>query len=273
MKISLCNEVVRDLDFAAQCSFARNLGYAGLELAPFTLDADPHQLPSSRRAELRRQAADAGIAITGLHWLLITPAGLSINTPDSATRQRTIDVMRGLVELCADLEGKVLVHGSPQQRNVAPSDSLVEAWKRARDTFAAVAGDAEAAGLVYCIEPLDPRQTNFINSVAEGVRLVEAVNNPAFRTMIDCAAAASEDLPTPELIDHWLPSGMVAHIHFNDPNRQGPGQGETRFSPIVAALRRHNYQGIIGVEPFDYVPDGPGCAARAIGYIQGIMER
>jgi hypothetical protein len=28
----------------------------------------------------------------------------------------------------------------------------------------------------------------------------------------------------------------------------------------------------VAVEPFDYVPDGPGAAARAIGYIKGILE-
>jgi sugar phosphate isomerase/epimerase len=91
--------------------------------------------------------------------------------------------------------------------------------------------------------------------------------------MIDCCAAAAESSTTPELIDRWLPSGKVAHIHFNDANRRGPGQGETRFEPIVEALRRQKYEGIIGVEPFEYVPDGPSSAARAIGYIRGIMDR
>ena len=32
------------------------------------------------------------------------------------------------------------------------------------------------------------------------------------------------------------------------------------------------YKGIVAVEPFDYVPDGMGSAARAIGYLKGIAE-
>ena len=41
----------------------------------------------------------------------------------------------------------------------------------------------------------------------------------------------------------------------------------------VTRLQREGvYQGIVAVEPFDYVPDGPGCAARAIGYLRGIGE-
>jgi hypothetical protein len=27
------------------------------------------------------------------------------------------------------------------------------------------------------------------------------------------------------------------------------------------------------VEPFEYVPDGPTCAARSIGYLRGLLER
>jgi D-psicose/D-tagatose/L-ribulose 3-epimerase len=33
-----------------------------------------------------------------------------------------------------------------------------------------------------------------------------------------------------------------------------------------------HYRGIVAVEPFVYVPDGPGCAARAIGYLKGLVE-
>jgi sugar phosphate isomerase/epimerase len=65
---------------------------------------------------------------------------------------------------------------------------------------------------------------------------------------------------------------VIAHVQVNDRNRRGPGQGEQRFAPLFAALKRHGYAGDVAVEPFDYVPDGPGAAARAIGYIHGILE-
>jgi len=61
-------------------------------------------------------------------------------------------------------------------------------------------------------------------------------------------------------------------VQVNDRNRRGPGQGEQRFAPLFAALKRCRYEGDVAVEPFDYVPDGPGAAARAIGYIKGILE-
>jgi sugar phosphate isomerase/epimerase len=45
-----------------------------------------------------------------------------------------------------------------------------------------------------------------------------------------------------------------------------------RFAPIFAALKRNGYDGTLAVEPFDYVPDGPGAAAFAAGYLRGIRE-
>ena len=189
MKIVLCNEVVRGLEFAAQCDLAASLGYDGLELAPFTLGENPHLLGERERLALRRAAADAGIELTGLHWLLVTPEGLSITSSDEAVRVRTLEVMRRLVDLCASLGGRVLVHGSPRQRLLG-NEPQTAAW--AREVFAAIAVDAEKAGVIYCVEPLAREETDFINTVAEAAALVTAVGSPAFKTMIDCRAAVSD---------------------------------------------------------------------------------
>jgi D-psicose/D-tagatose/L-ribulose 3-epimerase len=273
MRLSLCNEVVRELDFAQQCALAAGLGYDGLEVAPFTLGPQPHRLARARRVQLRRAASDAGIAVTGLHWLLLVPDGLSITARDEGTRARTIDVMRRLIELCADLGGSLLVHGSPKQRGIEPGDTKEAALARARDCFAAIAEDARAAALTYCIEPLAPAETALINTVEEAAVLVEAIASPAVRTMIDtCAAGQSEAASVPALIERWLPTGLIAHIHLNDPNRRAPGQGDMAFAPILATLRDQGYGGICSVEPFVYEPDGPTSAARAIGYLRGALE-
>ena len=273
MRIALCNEVIRELDFAAQCDMAAKLGYMGLEVAPFTLGDHPHLLPGGRRAELRRAAADAGIAVTGLHWLLVTPDGLSINAPDAAVRSRTLDVIERLVGLCADLGGYVLVHGSPKQRSI-PEGEDVAAWRgRALETLAAAARAAEKAGVVYCIEPLSRHETNFVNTVAEAVQVVDAIASPAFRTMIDTSAAGlTEGVPVADLIRKWMPTGKIAHVQLNDTNRRGPGQGSDAFGPILSALKRTKYAGVAAVEPFVYQPDGPTTAAVSIGYVRGVLE-
>ncbi|MFC7692362.1 TIM barrel protein [Paeniroseomonas aquatica] len=122
---------------------------------PFTLDAEaPHLLPASRRAGFRRAAAEAGTSITGLHWLLIAPAGLSITSADPAVRARTLEVIERLIGLAADLGAQYLVHGSPAQRQVVTDGDA----GRAEATMARIAAWSAAAGVTYCLEPLAARR-------------------------------------------------------------------------------------------------------------------
>ncbi len=273
MRIALCNEVIAPMPFPQQCEYAAKLGYDGLEIAPYTLSDEPHRLGSAQIAAARAAAEDAGVAVTGLHWLLIKPAGLSISSKDENVRKRTIDVMLALIDQCAELGGRYLVHGSPHQRRVDPGETRAAAMARARDSFASIAERAQKAGVVYCIEPLSSEQTPLINTLDEASRMVEEIGSPAVRSMLDCSSAGRmEKEPLNALVDRWLPKGVIAHVQVNDRNRRGPGQGEQRFAPLFASLKKHGYRGDVAVEPFDYVPDGPGAAARAIGYIKGIME-
>lgn len=273
MKIALCNEVLQPLGFAEQCALAEKLGYDGLEVAPFTLAENPLDITEAQAREFRRIAQDAGLAITGLHWLLVAPAGLSITSDDAALRARTVGVMGRLVELCAQLGGQYLVHGSPKQRAVPQGASRGQALERATECFSRAGEAAARHQLVYCIEPLSTRETELINRVEEAVRIVDAVKSPGLKTMLDCSAAGQVERDAIDtLLRRWMPTGHIAHVQVNDPNRRGPGQGGLAFAPILRALRRLNYTGVVAVEPFDYVPDGPGSAARAIGYLRGVLE-
>jgi sugar phosphate isomerase/epimerase len=273
MKLSLCNEVLREFEFARQCAFAAELGYAGLEVAPFTLGENAYRMPAAERAALRRAAQDAGVAISGLHWLLVAPAGLSITSADRAVWDRTLDVMRRLIALCAELGGDYLVHGSPAQRRVGNGAERAEAGKRGEAAWAAVADDAAKAGVVYCIEPLAAPDADFVNTLEEAAALVRRIGQPAIKTMLDTSSAGlTEKEPVADLVRKWMPTGLVAHVQFNDRNRRGPGEGADKFAPVVRALSETRYAGWVAMEPFQYKPDGVACAARAIGYVQGLME-
>jgi sugar phosphate isomerase/epimerase len=273
MKFALCNEVLGSLSFAQQCEYTRTLGYQGLELAPFTVSEDPSALSLSKARRLAAIAHDHGLDITGLHWLLVKPEGLSITHPDPQVRQRTVAFMAHLCDVCAAMGGRYLVHGSPKQRLIHSGDTHAGALARATDCWAQAAQAAQHAGVTYCIEPLSADQTPVVNTLAQAVAVVKAIDHPHLRTMLDTSSAGvAESMSIPDLIDLWFPTGWVTHVQANDPNRRGPGQGTMRFGPILAALKRQGYAGPLAVEPFDYVPDGPGCAAHALGYLRGLWE-
>ncbi len=271
MKFSLCNEVIRELPFDRQCALAAGLGYRGLAVAPFTFGDDGWRMPPSKRAEIRNVCHDNGVEVSGLHWLLAAPAGLSITTADRSVWQKSVDVLLGSIELCAELGGAYLVHGSPAQRRVSDASDAKRARRR---PGAPAARAAETAGVVYCLEALARPDCNFVNTLAVAVATVRRIGNPAFRTMVDTLAASlMEPEPVADAIVRLMGTGFMAHIQFNDRNRRGPGQGDDKFAPVMRALSETKYDGWVAMEPFVYEPDGATCAARMIGYVAGLLEQ
>ena len=182
--------------------------------------------------------------------------------------------MRRLIELCADLGGRVLVHGSPKQRAIEPGDSRESALARAREAFAAIAKDAEQAGVTYCIEPLAPSETPLINTVEEAAAMVDAIGSPALRTMIDTCAAGNAESVAAARADRALAADRPGRAHPSErsqPPRARPGQ-RCASGRSWQALGAGGYAGLAAVEPFVYEPDGPTAAARAIGYLQALLE-
>ena len=116
MRFAICNELFESWDFRRQVEFVKATGYDGLELAPFTFADSVTEISADRRKELKKIAADAGLELTGLHWLLVKPPGLHLTSPDKAIRAKTVDYLKQLIDFCGDLGAKFMVFGSPNQR-------------------------------------------------------------------------------------------------------------------------------------------------------------
>lgn len=273
MKISICNELFKGWDIEKIFDYAAQLGYDGVELAPFTMGETALDISAAARKSIREAAAKAGIEIVGLHWLLVKPEGLYINHPDADIRKKTQDYLTALIDLCGDLGGKVLVHGSPQQRSVKAGWDPAEAWKRAQETFQICAEAAQSRDVFYCLEALTTADTNFINTIDEALRMVTEIDHPNFQTMLDCRSIhASAGSELPGVLRSALATGKLRHVHVNDPNGRGPGFGDLQFAPLLKVLHEADYPGYISVEVFDFAPDPQTIAGRSLGYLHGILE-
>jgi len=75
MKFAICNETFQDWPFDKAFAFAAECGYSGIEMAHFTIADYATDIPTARRAEVRRQAEAAGLQIVAMHWLLAKAEG------------------------------------------------------------------------------------------------------------------------------------------------------------------------------------------------------
>ena len=272
MRFALCNEMFENRPMAEVAAVASRLGYHGLELAPFTLAPSATEVTKSQRQETRKVIADHGLETVGLHWLFARPAvakdaaPLHMTTPDQATWQRTRDYMAALLELCSDLGGKVLVLGSPKQRDTIESQTKEGAWRRAVDLLSSVLDRAGELNLTICFEPLSPAETNFINTVEEGMKMVREIGHPNFKIHLDVKAMSSEPKRAPAVI-RSVKAVDIGHFHVNDPNLYGPGMGEVDYAPIAEAVRDVRYDKWLSVEVFKYDPDPETIARKSITYL------
>jgi sugar phosphate isomerase/epimerase len=268
MKFATCNEYFEGWKIEDVFAYAAEIGYDGVEIAPFTLARSVEEIGAGRRREIRRAADEAGVEIVGLHWLLVSPEGLYINHPDDALRARTCDYFKALIQFCGDLGGQVMIIGSPKQRSVQEGWDPRSTWDRTRAFFAECLPLTEQCGVYLCIEPLSGEQTNFLTTAEEARRLVAAVDHPRFQTMIDACSGSTEGRPLPQLLRE---SGRhLYHVHVNDANKRGPGFGQTDFVGVLRALKEMDYRRYLSVEVFDFKPDPRTIASRSLGYLQGI---
>lgn len=266
MKYAICNETFQNWDWAETCGKIAELGYEGVEIAPFTLADDIRSVSPHARKVYADTARRASLEVTGLHWLLVSPKGLSITSREESIRKETSDYLAALVDFCADMNGRILVLGSPAQRRIPEGDSTDIAIDRLQECLQKALIRAESRNITICLEPLPAPEADFILTLSEAVTLVKRFDNPCIKTIFDVKSACSENKPLPELIREFAP--YIAHVHANDSNRRGPGFGETDFVPILSTLKAVAYQGYVSIEVFDYTPDPVTIARDGLAYLK-----
>jgi sugar phosphate isomerase/epimerase len=270
VKFSLCNEVFEGWSWADTVRAVAEAGYDGVEIAPFTLAESVTDLGTAERAAIRDQATEAGLEVVGLHWLFVSPVGLHATTDDPQTRRRTTAYMQDLIRFCGDVGGKVMIIGSPKQREVQPGVAYETAWERFVDMIAACVDLAAARDVMLCMEALPPDQTNFCTSLAEAVRMVDQVGHPHFRTMFDVHNARLETEPLPALVRRYMP--YIRHVHVNEMDGGYPGGGDFDFGSILRVLEREAYDGYVSAEVFDYAPGAAFIARETLRHLRAAQE-
>jgi sugar phosphate isomerase/epimerase len=275
-KYSICNELYENWDFAKVCRFSRQLGYTGLEIAPFTLGNSVDEISAARRKELRQIMKNEGIECAGLHWLLVSPKGLHITTADANTRKHSWDYMKKLIQFCHDLGGKVMVLGSPKQRGTQGGATRAQATQYLTEGLAQMGPVAQQARVLLLLEALPTDQTDVVTTLGEAVSVVKSVNQPAIQSMFDFHNTLDEKEPLDALIRKYAP--YIRHVHVNEMDGRHPGTGKLDYVSAFKALTEIKYRGWISLEVFKtgYKPEAfipEQIATEAYKYLQTVDKQ
>jgi len=268
----MCNEAFEGRPFAETCRAIRAAGYDGIEIAPFTLAERPSDITPAQRREYRDIMTSEGLAFAGLHWLMVSPKGLHVTTPNAGLRARSWQHIHELVDLCADLgPAGVMVFGSPKQRSTTGGLTRAQATQNFTEGLAAIAPHACTRGVTVLVEALPANQSDVVQTLDEAVAIVRTIASPAVETMFDIHNAIDETLPHDELVDRYFEH--IRHVHVNELDGRHCGTGSYDYKPVLDVLARRGYAGWISLEAFDFSPGAERLASESLRYLESEIAK
>lgn len=158
------------------------------------------------------------------------------------------------------LGGKVAVLGSGRSRNIPEDFPYETAYRQFCEVFDLCANIAGKYGMTVALEPLNPKETNFLTTVADGIALCKQVNNPHGKCLADFyhVSQSGETLDAIRESDGW-----IVHTHLAAPSRYMPASEEdiAICRQWAQALKDCGYEGRMSLEgKFD--PDFGADIAR-----------
>lgn len=259
MKFAICNEIFFYEDkekwtIRRQFEAAAEMGYDALEISPFTLNDWVQQITDEQKAEIVESSRATGVAVAGIHWLLIGPTGLHGTDPDPETRARTRAYFCDLVRFGMEIGGSMMVVGSPKQRAILEGVAPEQAWAWFKEAMTEAGQVGKDADFKVCIEPLAAATgNNFLFRAEEARKMAQEINLPNVGVILDTYSGSQEETDLPQAIRDT--ACCLYHYHCNDDNKLAPGYGTIDFVPIMKALRDINYQRYCSIEVFDFSLD------------------
>jgi D-psicose/D-tagatose/L-ribulose 3-epimerase len=208
-----------------------------------------------------------GLTFVGLHWLMVSPKGLHVTTPDETLRARSWQHIRNLIDLCADLgPDGVMIFGSPLQRSTTGGLTREQATRNYVGGLKDVASQAEDRGVTILVEALPKAQSDVVLTLDEAAGIVHEIGSPAIQTMFDTHNAVDEAEAHTALIEKHF--DVIKHVHVNEMDGRYPGTGDYDFGALLKKLQALDYEGWVSLEVFDFKPSAGEIAQSSYNYLK-----
>ena len=249
-------------DLRSNFASLHSMGYQGVELAvrePALVDPDT----------IARLADEYEMSIpaigTGQAW---GEEGLSFTDPDPGIRRLAIERIKSHVPLAARFDAVIiigLVRGilKPGICQGQAMDWLAEALQECCQA-------AAQQGVRLALEPINRYETTLVNSVDEGLELIQSVDADNFGLLLDTFHMNIEE--TSLMMSMQACGSRIFHFHVADSNRWYPGAGHLDFTAIIRTLADLGYPGFISGE-FMPKPDALTAAQKCITHLRPIMDK
>jgi sugar phosphate isomerase/epimerase len=194
----------------------------------------------------------------------LVPGSLKITGPD-VNADRLKEYMTRVLERAGQIGTKILVFGSGGARMVPDGFDTAKAKQQIIDFAKMISPIAQKNGVTIVAEPLNRQECNIINTVAEAMEYVHAVDHPNFKCLVDSYHLWMENEPVANVVENMA---AIKHVHLADKDgRVAPGlSGSADYRPLFKALKQGKYEGLISVEALDF--DIEKDAAKVLSFVK-----
>lgn len=195
--------------------------------------------------------------------------GYSLYNEEAHKRQKTVERLKGHIDFAAKVRSMVII-GGIRGTIAAQGEERKRQEEEGMLALKSCVAYAEEKGVMLVLEPVNRYETTVINSVDEGLALIEKIGSEYLKLLPDTFHMNIEERSLEESI---ITAGSnLGYIHFADSNRLAPGWGHIDFPQVLTALEKIGYNGAIGIEvlpkPSDYQ-----AAEQAVRYVKSITKR
>ena len=182
-------------------------------------------------------------------YVILLPGDMKTLGPD-VNHEAVLARTEMALKRAKECGSQYIVFGSGASRMIPEGFDREKAKQQHIEVTKKMAPLAEKYGITIAVEPLNRGETNFINSLAEGVEIVEAVNSPKVKLLCDIYHMLKEDEPADQIVKFGK---HIVHCHIAEKqNRTPPGVAGDDFKAYLSALKKIKYKGGLSIECFVY---------------------
>ena len=239
---------------------------AGFDLVELSLRSSQEVEPGYLAELLSENQLDLAAIATGRACL---EDSLCLSSTDASVRARVLELIKENIVLASRFNAGVII-GGIRGRLTGSTEDLIAQRASAVAAIRECSSYAKEDGVMALIEPINRYETNFINTAAEGMQLLEEVGDEELKLLLDTFHMNIEET---DLSSAILATGsQLGYLHFADSNRYAPGQGHLDFQTLMRTIEQVGYQGAIGVEILPY-PDDLTAIRQAGSFLSHLLHQ
>ena len=147
---------------------------------------------------------------------------------------------------CPSLIGPV--YSAVGRADAVPSHEYRRQWKTVVKNLKLLCEFAEIQSRQVCLEPLNRFETDFISTCDQGLKMINDVNSPALKLLLDTFHMNIEEKHQGDAIRRA--GRHLGHLHACGSDRGTPGNDHIDWPGIAATLRDIRYDGDLVIESF-----------------------